>query len=619
MRVNLGSYPSQNKRYSVRFEDLSGGLNLQELDYRLKNNESPEMKNLWWEDGLLGSRHGQSWFTENSSYGFGYSCYSEEFHGFSFYHVGGVIACLRLSAPKPRRLNALHSGVSGNRGTWFRYQDSLFYKNKGGFYRIASHNGQWFDVFNVADEAYVPITIINADPDYGSGDTYQPANRLTGKRTVWYNAKADKKEYRIMADDLISVDRVTVSGEEVEFTADISAKTVTFKKAPPVTDPATNNTVAITFTVENTDAFKAIMDCEYAMVSGADQNLCILLAGCDAQPNAVFWNSNDQLSMNPSYWPMPYYNLVGSTEDAVTGFGRQYSDTIVLKEHSVGKLNFGVEKLDGRDSISFSYTNVNDRIGCDLPWSIQLIENNLVWCNTYRGVHIMRSSSAAYENNVECISSKVEGSGTTGLLYDVRTGWSVTSFDDDKRYWLCANGHVYLWDYSVSTYSDPSWFFFTNVEGVAYHRDAERNVYHLNGLGRVTKFGVSYSDYGGAIDKVYRFPTQHFGSYDRLKDIESVLFSVRSDTDAGIQIYYSSDYEIDRPDAHPISSLSWRLVPRNLSFRCLSTPRYAHVVRRSPGCRHIRHFTIKLSNNVVGCDLSIASAEIFYRFQGKER
>jgi len=292
----------------------------------------------------------------------------------------------------------------------------------------------------------------------------------------------------------------------------------------------------------------------------------------------------------------------------------------VLKEHSVGKLDFGVEteNLNGRYGISYTYVNINSKVGCDLPWSIQLIENNLVFCNTYQGVHMIRSSSAAYENNVECISRNVNGKDTVGLLYDLQQGGVATSFDDDDRYWLCANGHVYLWDYVLSSYSEPSWFFFTNVHGAAYFQDDTHRKYHMDVQGRVTRFERTFFDYDGAIEKMYQFPTQFFGSYDRLKDVTSLLVAVRSDTDTDVTIQYDTDYGT-RFDLTPIRSYSWRLSPRNLAHRYLAVARYAHVARRTPGCRHIRHFSMTFRNSEAGQDLAIVSAQVFYKFQGKER
>ena len=623
MRVSLNNLPAQAKTYSVEFPKLTGGLNLWELDYRMDANQSPNMKNLWWQDGVLQCRDGQAYATKTDNLGTGYTCYSTIFWGYAFFHIGTKLYCGEPSASMAE-LTEVCTGVSENRGTFFRYLDWLFYKNKGGFIKIAYEPGKAgvpFTVSNVVDEAYTPVTMLNAHPSYGSGDTYQPENRLSPKKTIRYNALADAKIYKLPVQNVDSVVQVKVDGVvTTDYTADLAAGTVTFNAAPPVTEPATNNTVEITYSKANPDALSSIMDCEYAMVAGGDTNLCILLAGCDAQPNAVFWNDRDNLSMNPAYWPMTYYNLVGDTEDPVTGFGRQYSDLIVLKEHSVGKLEFGAEtaNVDDRNSISFSYVNINSKVGCDLPWSIQLIENNLVFCNTYQGVQIVRSSSAAYENNVECISRNVNGQSKKGLLYDVRQADVVTSFDDDDRYWLCANGNVYAWDYVLSTSENPSWFFFTNISGVSYFRDSENNLYHLDSRGRVTRFGRHFTDYEGPIEKLYQFPAQDFGSYEYLKDITRCVFSVRSDTDSIVDIEYQSDYET-RHDYTDIRSMSWRLTPRNLAYRALSVQKFAHVAHRKPGCRHVRHFSMKLSNNELAQDLAILSAQIQYRFTGRDR
>ncbi|MBR5878661.1 MAG: hypothetical protein IKY91_03850, partial [Akkermansia sp.] len=281
---------------------------------------------------------------------------------------------------------------------------------------------------------------------------------------------------------------------------------------------------------------------------------------------------------------------------------------------------FGIEDIDNRDSISLTYTEINNRIGCDLPWTIQLVENNIVFCNTSGGVHIVRDSNSALENNVECISRNVNGTPQRpGLLVDVREAGrdSVCCFDDDNRYWVCANGHVYLWDYLLSTWKDPSWFYFTDVDGVAYFRNVDKS-YHLNHKGRVTRFARVFADYNRAIEKVYQFPPQFFDTYDRLKDILHCIFTVRSDTDSIVKIQYQTDYE-DRFDLTDIQSLSWHLVPRNLNYRCLSVQKFALVARRKPACWHVKHFAVRLSNNELAQDLAILSAQIYFRYAGRDR
>ena len=346
--------------------------------------------------------------------------------------------------------------------------------------------------------------------------------------------------------------------------------------------------------------------------------MCIVLGGCEKQPNAFFWCGNDSVGMNEAYWPMSFYNLAGDSEDGITGFGKQYGTLVIFKEKSLGKSAYSVENVDDRDSISLTYTAINAKIGCDLPWTIQLIENNLVFCNTEGGVHIVRDSTSALENNIECLSRNVNGTDQRlGLLADVRAAETVTGFDDGNHYWVVANGHAYLWDYLLSAWKDPSWFYFTNIDGVAFFRTVDKS-YHLDANGRVTVFARTFLDYWQAIEKVYQFPPQFFDSYDRLKDILYCIFTVRSDTDSVVKIRYESDYE-RRYDATDIRSLSWKLAPRNLAFRCLSIQRFAHVARRKPCCRHVRHFSIRLENNEPAQDLSIISAQIYFRYLGRDR
>ena len=695
MKLDL---PNPSKVYAVDFPRLDGGLNIWELDYRLDKNESPDLRNLWWQDGVLQSRDGQVRLTVDNSLGTGYASYQDTFFRYAFFHIGGKLYYMNPDVEiESGELVEIADGVPENRGTFFRYNEWLFYKNRGGFYKIAytPDDEALFTVTNVADEAYTPVTVINANPSTGSGDLYQPENRLSAKKEVWYNAHQSNSTitrtgdgatktfdlgvtsashlagvyrvlvgiteisssdysvnlasgtitfteapgngaditiilligstvYKFPVSDVDSIVSVVVDGEELaegtDYEVDLEAGTITFTTAPPVTNPPTNNTVKVTYSKENADALNSILDCRYAAVFGGDQNVCIVLGGSAAQPNAFFWNSNDSVSMNPAYFPISYYNLAGDSEEAITGFGKQYRDLIVLKEFSLGKVSYSVVTIDDRETISLTYLNINSKTGCDLPWSIQMIENNLVFCNTYQGVHILLDSSAAYENNVECVSLKINGNPQrAGLLDAVRSADrdAVCSFDDNNRYWLVAGGKAYLWDYLLSTYKKPSWFPQTGIAGVSFFW-LDDKTYHLSEDGVVSRFDRVFTDYNQAIDKLYKFPVLFFDTYERLKDVQKAIFQVRSDTDTDIQIQYQSDYE-SRDDLTRIQSYSWRLVPRNLAYRYLGVQRFAKVAVRRPGCRHIRHFTMTLQNNIAGQDLAVISAQIYFRYVGVDR
>ena len=894
MYINLSRYPDQNKTYSVNFPELNGGLNLRDADYLLKANESPCMQNMWWKDGMLQCRPGQEEIAtavdtgEPERSGTTLAAYSETFYDHAFVHIGRVMYYFDPSTT-PVVYHPMLTDLNPVRGTFFRYRDDLFYKNgawdepvegnvsvphHGGFYRIQymPEDRLKFVMSRVEDEAYVPTTVLNADPDTGAGDLYQPENRLTGRKRVVYkvDAKTEKHlfvgdgemtefarpilpgghaprchvrhvyvgekiadpadytvrkdgtprptvifataptsgtrirvEYRyktnrytlpaggtatfkgmikvtvagsqltqtfalwpLIADsgqlpsgaedyltahvwlrklfkngvltkyvpqytvyisggrelsaptikleevpsasdifelyvevddtyynshaeqvfvdgveyfDQDSIEVATVSGQttyqlsrlasglypavgrmfvypEISATPDFSynrdtgvltlasaiaaghtlylspacqfstvdAKYVRIDPAPKPDDLA-SSTVEITYNCDNPDAYSAVMDCKYAFPGGGKDSLCILLGGCPSQPNAVFWNSNDSVSMNPTYFPMSYYNLVGDTEDAVTGFGRQYSDLIVFKERSIHKLEYDTQTLDGRELISFTAKPVNAKTGCDLPGTIQLIENNLVFCNTYTGVHILLSSSAAYENNVASLSLKVNESRrneVSGLLSHVRTEYKdyVCSFDDDHRYWLVYGGTAFLWDYEVSSYTDPSWFYFTGLGGNLFFSDPEHNTYLVGPLPTLPKPTIGglarfkqglYSDYGRPLYKYYQFAVQTLGSLTRQKDVVQVVFALPGDVPASVNLGYLTDLGA-RDDTTPLAVTP----PTQITG---INPLGPVIAVRRPDCRHVRSFSMTLKDNTADKGLAIVSAQVLYKYTTPER
>ena len=899
MYINLSRYPDQNKTYSVNFPELNGGLNLRDADYLLKANESPYMMNMWWKDGMLQCRPGQEEIAtavdtgEPERSGVTVAAYADTFYDHAFVHIGRVMYYFDPSV-KPVVYHPMLTDLNPVRGSFFRYRDDLFYKNgsweetiiaggssttlqhHGGFYRIQymPEDRLKFVMSRVEDEAYVPTTVLNADPDTGSGDLYQPENRLTGRKRVVYKADAETEEQLFVGDgemtkfarsisplphmlsvyvrrvyvgekiagpadytvdkdgtpqpavifttapasgasirveywykankytlpagggvatydktikvtatggstlwalavnsgqlpegaadyltartrllkffkngalstdyietyqDYVSIvggherrlttssvmpvaptasdtfefyisvqgtyyssraEQVFVDGveyfdqdpievatvsdqktyqlsrlssglypavgrmfvrPEISATPDFSynrdtgvltlasaiaaghtlflypacqfstvdAEYVWIDPAPKPDDPA-SSTVEITYNCDNPDAYSAVMDCKYAFSGGGKDSLCILLGGCPSQPNAVFWNSNDSVSMNPAYFPMSYYNLVGDTEDAVTGFGRQYSDLIVFKERSIHKLEYDTQTLDGRELISFTAKPVNAKTGCDLPWTIQLIENNLVFCNTYTGAHILLSSSAAYENNVASLSLKVnEGRHELpGLLPFVRNGVDdagsyVYSFDDDHRYWLVYGSSAFLWDYEVSSYTEPSWFCFTQLGGSVFFRDAAHNTYIVGDIpkmpvstvGGLTRFKSGlYSDYGRPIYKHYQFAVQTLGSLTRQKDVVQVVFALPGDVPASVNLGYLTDLGA-RDDTTPLAVTP----PTQITG---INPLGPVIAVRRPDCRHVRSFSMTLKDNTADKGLAIVSAQVLYKYTTPER
>lgn len=646
--INLYYAPDPKYERNLMLKNFAGGLNIYDLPYNIRNNESPMMQNLNWHDGVLCSRDGQRYANTSLQGRTAYACNSLLYYGHVFIHIDNKIYKMNPIS-SPDTLVDMGVSVAKNRGTFFTYtfgeSELLLYKNNGSFIRIDYDiRTNDFTAEYVTDRAYVPLIMKNCNPaGIGVGDPFEAENRLSPKKRVQYTADGVTQDYYLptAATDDPAVDRILevivdgqtlVYGRENDYTYSLSRAMVHFNTPPSNHNNLAVNNVEIVYSKRNKTAYDSIMSCKYGMSFGGSTSLCILLAGCEAQPNAVFWNANNEVAMDPGYWPMSTYNLCGDADDPVTGFGKQQQMCVVFKKNSIGRLGFDMQTVDDVSYPAFNYFNINAETGCDLPWTIRLCNNNLVFCNTELGVHYLKNSTAAYENNVECISQKVNGgvhAGNVGLLNHIRSKSSdpdsVCSITDGRRYLLCIpGGYTYEWDYELSTWEQPTWFYHTNINAIAFFKtiDTEAKLWHVDKSSRITEFVRNFKDYDEGIEKIYQFPYFSFDSYDRLKSIMSVLFCTRYDREQDIKIEWQCDYCNERERNNIKTKAGRSLVPRDLThrdFSVLAASDFAFVARRKPGFKHIKHFSMKMFDDRAGNDMALISAQIFYNLQGRYR
>ena len=641
--VNQKELPDAKTERVLTFKNLTGGMNTFDLDFGLKGSESPLIRNLSWHEGVLCSRRGQVQVGDLGRSGVR-CCYERLWHGWIIAHAGDGLYAWKAQIESEADAECpvgtvccIAGGLQGVAGSFAltggydpadAHDEYLFYKTRGSFHRLAYNGGAqpeavftWRMLVDHPDVTYAPVVQINTDPATGAGDLYQPENRLSSYKRVRYHADGTATLFRLPVSGAVPV-KVTANGRELTrgVSWHILARNHDFVELDSAPAAGTNN-VEILYRLRNDEAFRSVMSCTRLTAFGGAQDLCLVLGGCESRPNAYFWSGNDSLGMNPTYFPMNQYNLAGDAPDPVTGFGKQQNLLVVFQPHSVGRAAFGTAEVNGRTQITMDYTPINAEIGCDLPRTIRLIENNLVWCSRRDGVCYLRDSSSAHENNILRISRKVDGGvRREGLLEMVRAAdpervWSV---DTGGKYLVGCDGAAYEWNYGLSTCQNPSWFSHTGIQGAAFVADLRR-LWELTPPGMVVEFQRICSDFGQGIDKVYVLPPRNFGSYDRLKNVRSMLFTTRGDRRTNTQIEYTCDYG-SRIDPTPLVSRSlWQLAPRDLSYRDLTCEAFAHAARRRPGYHNIRHLRVKLFNNEAGADLSLVSAQIFYTFRGRQR
>ena len=208
-------------------------------------------------------------------------------------------------------------------------------------------------------------------------------------------------------------------------------------------------------------ATKAEMDKVFGMTrsawyggeaNGMNGGTRLFLCGNKDNKNLVLWSDVN----NPSYFPANNYAYVGDGAQAVTGFGKQEAKLVIFKEREiyytqyVADSSITTENLIGKSVIDITSTTayfpmiqINANIGCDLPDTIQLCDNRLVWANKSGRVYTMISSNQYNENNVYEISEML------GLELakngDIDNAFAV---DWDGRYVLFAGDMCYLLEYS---------------------------------------------------------------------------------------------------------------------------------------------------------------------------
>jgi hypothetical protein len=282
-------------------------------------------------------------------------------------------------------------------------------------------------------------------------------------------------------------------------------------------------------------------------------------------------------------------------------------------------------EFDGT-TVTYRTKPVNASIGCDMPWTIQLIENRLTWCNSYAGVHTLVSSAYGVkdERNVQPISRNINGNVIRpGLLQETNLTFA-TSIDIFGMYWVCVGNKAWIWDYSARPYqftgnSDEdakkiAWFPQTNINAYCWLVINNELYYGDRAAGKIIHFVNNFCDFDLAIEGKYRIPFRDFGYPDWLKTVLELRITGRSDTYTIMDIvYYDENNPNGQPDTQPVnlSSFNWSTVSWNTWI--WQVIHYGKTFFRKPNKKKILYFAVEFSNNVAGRDMSIMDIILRYR------
>lgn len=603
-----------------------GGLNIADLEYDILDNQSPDMINMMVADGALGKRYGQSKVDTTGE------------------TLSKIIALGQLNnviyAQANNAIYAINenivtklSDVEGGKGTFYVFNQQLLFMN-GTQFLAFDENGL------VTQEPYIPEIVINRKPDASyEGDLMEKYNRLTSKFKNTFDGDGTSIIYHLTSKDLqgnetdplvnviVFDEEWTYGATEKGFTVDWTNGTVTFTEAPK---QGVNNVVitASQSLKQSQEYINSITKCKYMYSFGGNNNSRLFVAG---NGSSCYYYSD---VYDASYFPESQNAAIGNGTDDITGFGEQYSTFIVFKPDQVYGITYSFDEAK-QEPVFDTYT-INSLIGCDCPYTISMVNNQLTWLNSTYGVCTMLSTTIKDEKNIVYISRNINSGMKKGLL-DYELVKEDVAFNFDGKYWLCQkDGNVFVWDYELTPYTYSgfmdkdalrlAWFKFDNMF-INCAVVIDEDVFYGNN--DIMTLDNSLSDYVASStneDKleaiVSRFKTKmlDFGYIDYLKTVKKMYVDVRGDTPSLIKVKYvtgeNPEGEYDPEDIIIYSKLwkdfswdtfGWEIINFKKEFA------------RNVSLKKISIFGIIFENNQLAKDMSISSIKLKWFISQKVR
>jgi hypothetical protein len=305
---------------------------------------------------------------------------------------------------------------------------------------------------------------------------------------------------------------------------------------------------------------------------------------------------------DPTYFPENGYYKIGSDRESVTGFAKQYDYLVILKESSIGNMQYS---LDGNGIVTFPIKPLNDQVGAIARNSIQIVENNPVFLSE-NGVTTLVQSNVRDERNIQHLSANVDRQ----LLAQSNLKNAI-SIDFDRKYWLAINSKVYVFDYVIG-----EWYIYDNIPATCF---IEKDGFlHFGSNGLIYRFmketeTTPYNDDGQPINAYWKSKQFDFEASYLKKTIDSIFFSMKPFIRSSVDLYYFTD----KKNSDLIKTKRMDMFDFNLfdfSFFSFVVSSFPQPVKARMKVKKITYFQIMLQNNKVDESLGILSLDIKYSY-----
>ncbi len=533
----------------ITLPDLNGGLNTKDPENLIENNQSPDLMNVWFKDKTLSKRPGQELFIEIE----GAKIISPLWNGTHFVYAGGKLYDWAGEVIKDEV----------GEGFFIEFGQSLYYVDGAEIYSLG-------DTVEPV-EPYSPVVLINTLPDMTGSEDNESYNLIGSGFTVHYNGDGESTVYQLPQTELdetevkIVVDAADLKEDE-HFTVDREAGTVDFSTgtsphgAPSI---GTNNVWITAYKTFEGNKDK-IVKCKIGVTYGGESagvvsGTRVFVMGNEDYP-FHYWKSDlGGQGYGMAYFPDTSEELLDQNSERITAAAKMRNELVIFKESSIFVVGYAFDGLDPY----FPVRECHSSIGCDMPKSVQLVDNQLVFCNTINGAHILISTDNALESIVKPLSANINA-----MLLKESGLENAVSVDWGQYYWLCVNGKAYLWDYGSSPYYNYSayekaqrrlaWYRFNNIHANDFYSGHDLYYASTNGI---VKFKTAKNDFGQPIVAYIKSKAFDIGAPDTLKTFMFVYPSFSRDGNVKTVMYIGNEEDDDfynnEDEPFEIRSFSW--------------------------------------------------------------
>lgn len=491
--------------------------------------------------------------------------------------------------------------ISENDVSFFMFNDKGYILDGSNMY---VYDGQTIELV----EPYIPTLFISKTPA-GGGTAYEDYNLLGSGFKDSFSSDGAYKNYQLSLNNLddtavTAVVNGTDMTENNGFTVDRVAGKVIFNSIPAA---GVNNVIITAYKTVYGYADR-IKKCRLSVLFGGTNDSRVFVSGNPDMPNYVFRCGVE----DPTYWPENgFYKFPGK----VQGFSKQYDYLIVHRDNGIHQVTF-----DLSDNVAtFPSNPINDKVGVFAKGTVDLVENNPVFLSR-NGVYKLVSSNVRDEQNVVHISEPVDRD-----LLDESNLSDAAAIDYKNKYWLAANGNVYILDYTQKSTDSPygEWIIYDNIPA-SHFLEFEGDLYFASSKdGMIYKFKNNSTDYdsyrddGVEINAYWKSKPFTFGADDLKKFVDSIYYSVKPYGSTSLDIQYVTDKETSEILA---KSATFNLFDfanmdfANFTFQTVPFPQSFKAKLKAKG---VTHFQLIISNSQMDEGLTLLSLGIQYRYQGK--